>query len=278
MKGEESEKACADAQNPAIAAVGCEDGVSVTHYGAVGSFKSYLLCRVLSALYEPETICSPVPVLKKLLAPPPKKRKKQHTLEEIKFDDDARAEYLSGFHKRKLQRAKHAQEQAAERARQEKLETRKQLREDRKREVEEHVEQVNNALKQAAQAGYIESEEGESSGDDKVEEWGGFQDTPLQQDVIDHEEEYVDEDRFTTVTVESVNISKDGLTSLRPDEEGLTTEEKDVDKNTEAQLKRKNKDQHAPKKKKLKFRYETKLERQITNIKQKARNKRRPRD
>lgn len=64
---------------------------------------------------------------KKLLAPPPKKRKRQHAIDEIKFDDDARAEYLTGFHKRKLQRARNAQEQAAERARQEKIEARRQV-------------------------------------------------------------------------------------------------------------------------------------------------------
>ncbi|KAI0459772.1 nucleolar protein 12-domain-containing protein [Xylaria acuta] len=217
---------------------------------------------------------------KKLLAPPSKKRKRQHTVEEIKFDDEARAEYLTGFHKRKLQRAKHAQEQAAERARQEKIETRKQIREDRKREVEEHVQNVNNALKQAAEAGYIDDEEGGSSDHDTAEEWGGFQDKPLQEDLIDHEEEYIDEDRFTTVTVESVNVSKDGLTSSRPDEEQSEAEAEEVDKSTqEAQPdKRHGKDRHATKKKKQKFRYETKLERQITNIKQKAKNKRRPRD
>ncbi|KAI0120054.1 nucleolar protein 12-domain-containing protein [Nemania sp. FL0031] len=218
---------------------------------------------------------------KKLLAPPPKKRKRQHTIEEIKFDDDARAEYLTGFHKRKLQRAKHAREQAAERERQEKIEARKQLREDRKREVEEHVSQVNTALKQAAQAGYIENDEGESSEEDTVEEWGGFQDTPVQQDLINHEEEYIDEDRFTTVTVESVNVSKDGLTSSRPEEEESDDEHEGVEQNTQAQPEpeRSHKDRDATKKKKQKFRYETKLERQITNIKQKARNnKKRARD
>ncbi|KAI0914127.1 nucleolar protein 12-domain-containing protein [Ustulina deusta] len=217
---------------------------------------------------------------KKLLAPPSKKRKRQHTLEEIKFDDDARAEYLTGFHKRKLQRVKHAQEQAAERARQEKIETRKQIRGDRKREVEEHVQSVSHALKQAAQAGYIEGEEGESSDGDTAEEWGGFQDTMGQQDTIDHEEEYIDEDRYTTVTVESVNVSKHGLISSRPEEEeSAEEEEENIDKNTQTQPeKRADKNKNATKKKKQKFRYENKLERQITNIKQKARNKRRSKD
>ena len=64
---------------------------------------------------------------KGLLVPPPKKRKAQHSIEEIKFDNDARADYLTGFHKRKLQRIKNAQEQAAQRARQEKIEFRKQV-------------------------------------------------------------------------------------------------------------------------------------------------------
>ncbi|KAI0977341.1 nucleolar protein 12-domain-containing protein [Xylaria arbuscula] len=218
---------------------------------------------------------------KKFPAPPPKKRKRQHTIEEIKFDNDARAEYLTGFHKRKLQRAKHAQEQAAERARQERIEGRKQLREDRKRELEEHVQSVNDALKLAAQAGYIAGEEGESSNDDDTaEEWGGFQDTaPAQKETIDHEEEYIDEDRYTTVTVESVNVSKDGLTSSRPDEEESADEEQNVDKNTRPEPeKRGGRNRDTTKKKKHKFRYETKLERQITNIKQKVKNKRRPRD
>ncbi|KAI0446592.1 nucleolar protein 12-domain-containing protein [Xylaria telfairii] len=217
---------------------------------------------------------------KKLLAPPSKKRKRQHAIEEIKFDDEARVEYLTGFHKRKLQRAKYAQDQAAEQARQEKVQTRRQIREDRKREIEEHVQSVNNALKQAAQAGYIEDEDSGSSDDDTAEEWGGFQDKPSQPDVIDHEEEYIDEDRFTTVTVESVNVSKDGLTSSRPDEES-ETEEEEEDANKKAQEaqpeKNHSKERHSTKKKQ-KFRYETKLERQITNIKQKARSKRRPRD
>lgn len=62
------------------------------------------------------------------LPPPSKKRKTTPAIEEISFDDGARQEYLTGFHKRKLQRIKHAQNQAAQRARAEKLESRKQVR------------------------------------------------------------------------------------------------------------------------------------------------------
>lgn len=65
---------------------------------------------------------------KSLLPPPSKKRKATHTVEEINFDNSARQEYLTGFHKRKVQRQKHAQEEAAKRAREEKIEFRKQVR------------------------------------------------------------------------------------------------------------------------------------------------------
>lgn len=46
-------------------------------------------------------------------------------IEEINFDPDARQDYLSGFHKRKLQRAKHAQQVAEKKARQERIEQRR---------------------------------------------------------------------------------------------------------------------------------------------------------
>ena len=62
----------------------------------------------------------------KAMGPPPsKKRKLFSTIEEIAFDPSAREDYLTGFHKRKLQRIKHAKEEAAKREREEKLTARK---------------------------------------------------------------------------------------------------------------------------------------------------------
>ena len=64
-----------------------------------------------------------------LSIPPPKRRKnKTPAIEEIAFDVSAREDYLTGFHKRKLQRAKQAREQATERERLEKIEARKKAR------------------------------------------------------------------------------------------------------------------------------------------------------
>lgn len=65
---------------------------------------------------------------KSVLPPQYKKRKAASAVEEVNFDFDARQEYLTGFHKRKQQRIKNAQEEAAKRARQEKLDMRKQVR------------------------------------------------------------------------------------------------------------------------------------------------------
>lgn len=59
---------------------------------------------------------------------PLKKRKRSHAVEEINYDPDARAEYLTGFRKRKLQRIKVAQEAAKEQERQDKIKARKQVR------------------------------------------------------------------------------------------------------------------------------------------------------
>lgn len=63
-----------------------------------------------------------------LVAPPKKKRKAVPAIEEISFDFSAREDYLTGFHKRKVQRIKHAKEEAAKKDREEKLAARKIVR------------------------------------------------------------------------------------------------------------------------------------------------------
>jgi Nucleolar protein 12 (25kDa) len=61
--------------------------------------------------------------------PPPAKRRKPDSVavEEITFDPTARQDYLTGFHKRKLQRAKHAQEIAEKKARAERIKERRKV-------------------------------------------------------------------------------------------------------------------------------------------------------
>ena len=63
------------------------------------------------------------------MPPPSKKRKvKEVAPEEITFDFAAREEYLTGFHKRKVARIKHAQEEAAKKEREEHLQLRREVR------------------------------------------------------------------------------------------------------------------------------------------------------
>lgn len=63
------------------------------------------------------------------MAPPGKRRKVEaKQVEEISFDPEARQEYLSGFHKRKLQRAEHGREVAQKKAKEVAVQERKEVR------------------------------------------------------------------------------------------------------------------------------------------------------
>ncbi|KAK2065659.1 nucleolar protein 12 [Colletotrichum caudatum] len=201
-----------------------------------------------------------------------KKRKAVSAVEEVNFDFDARQDYLTGFHKRKLQRVKWAQEQAAKKAREEKIELRKQLKEERQREVEDHVKAVSAILEEAQAAN--------SDGDEEInaedfEEWDGIEEAPKEQtDVVDYEDEYIDEDRYTTVKVEAISVTRDGLEKLHNDSDEAEADSQDeskaakrVDDKTTTTKARK----EWPKKKK--FRYETKLERSLGAKKAKAKKK-----
>ncbi|EFQ28060.1 nucleolar protein 12 [Colletotrichum graminicola] len=202
-----------------------------------------------------------------------KKRKAVSAVEEVNFDFDARQDYLTGFHKRKLQRVKWAQEQAAKKAREEKIEMRKQLRVERQREVEDHVKAVSAILEEAQAAN---SDEDEEINAEDFEEWDGIEEAPKEQaDVVDYEDEYLDEDRYTTVKVEAISVTRDGLEKLHHD-----SDEAEADSQDESKAEKRVDDDKAtttkarkewPKKKK--FRYETKLERSLGAKKAKAKKK-----
>lgn len=64
---------------------------------------------------------------KSILPPQPKKRKRTAAIEEISFDFDARADYLTGFHKRKVERMKRAQAENEKKAKDERILQRKQV-------------------------------------------------------------------------------------------------------------------------------------------------------
>ncbi|EXJ64820.1 hypothetical protein A1O7_01158 [Cladophialophora yegresii CBS 114405] len=219
------------------------------------------------------------------MPPPTKRRRVEPTVvEEIAFDPAARYEFLTGFHKRKLQRAKHAQEVAELRARAEKLEGRKQLREQRKAELERHVEEVNAMLGLPAAAS--NKQYGDSS-TDSDEEWKGISDSDPPP--IDHEAEYVDEEKYTTVTVEALDVSKEGLFRAQQESDEHNSDDNGVTptstnggassgKEKRPWTKEKPKDGVKKRKKKRNFRYEGKAERKEARAKQKSRNSRQARE
>ncbi|TVY38529.1 Ribosomal RNA-processing protein [Lachnellula subtilissima] len=73
-------------------------------------------------IIEPKIFLPPRPKRTLLSAgPPSKKRKTVHKIEEINFDNDARADYLTGFHKRKVARATKAREEAEKKEKEERV-------------------------------------------------------------------------------------------------------------------------------------------------------------
>ncbi|EAT88875.1 hypothetical protein HBH56_067640 [Parastagonospora nodorum] len=225
------------------------------------------------------------------MGPPTKKRKIAVTIpEKIEFDFSAREEYLTGFHKRKVARQKFAQDEAAKREKEEKLRFRKELRQQRKIDLEKHVEEVNRLVKQANGeiTGLTDAESGseDEDDDDDEEEFTGFQDP----EPINQEDEYIDEDKYTTVTIESVNISRDGFSKPGEDDDDAVTKKVDakedgevVGKDGKKEIQRDENGKRIwtkerprtewPKKKKKKFRYESKADRKVTRYKEGAKKR-----
>ncbi|KAL4908137.1 nucleolar protein 12-domain-containing protein [Aspergillus multicolor] len=202
-----------------------------------------------------------------------KKRKLASRVEEINFDDSDRHQFLTGFRKRKQQRIKHAQEVAEQKAREAKREDRRRMREERNAEFERALMEHKKQLKRLRQANESGDEAGSTSSEAEEDEWDGFEEPPA----VDYEAEYIDEDKYTTVTVEEMDPSKEGL--LQPDDDSSDERPKERSelsedaKSTEKPKAKKQQDNKLKKKKK-KFRYESKDERKVTRMKERMANHR----
>ena len=117
----------------------------------------------------------------------------------------------------------------------------------------------------------------------EVEQWDGI----VEDTSMDHEDEYIDEDRYTTVTVEAVDVSRDGLhkTNMYNEEdhappiEGPLEEEttksgtKEWQDGKQEKRLRTKEPPSGTKKRKKKFRYESKAERKVSRYKERSGNK-----
>ncbi|KAJ7594422.1 nucleolar protein 12-domain-containing protein [Mycena floridula] len=111
-----------------------------------------------------------------------KKKAKRTQIKEILFDDEARREFLTGFHKRKLAKADAARKKAAAREKEDHLEARREQRRMLRERAAENAAQVERAY------GAISDEE----------EWDGISDKGKQKE---QEHDYEDEQVVATVAV-----------------------------------------------------------------------------
>lgn len=139
---------------------------------------------------------------------------------------------------------------------------------------------MNALVKEAAKAaGEIDEEEDDDDDEDADEQADGDQVDFLEgASKLDHEEEFIDEGLYTTVTVEAVDISKDGFHKVAEEEqEGDDESNKPTTgrSSTRPGAKRiwTKERPNGPKKKKKPFRYESKAERKVTRFKERSGNK-----
>ncbi|KAL9557493.1 hypothetical protein MBANPS3_001347 [Mucor bainieri] len=100
-----------------------------------------------------------------------KKRKaKKETVESVDFDDASRTEFLTGFHKRKVERKNKTKEKYALLAKEEKLRNRKEAREQRQRLADKNVQEMAAMLRTSLGGPLNESDKFESEEEEEEEE------------------------------------------------------------------------------------------------------------
>lgn len=169
-----------------------------------------------------------------------------------------------------------------------------QIREERRKELADHVLAVQKAIESANgvldNPSQLDSDNDNNTSTSDNEEWSGITDpNPTFKDA-----EYIDEDAYATVTVESIDITKDGFEAHNSDSSESEEEEEDpakvvaaaVTSTTEAgKLSGEGKKRvwtkdkplglrrPSKKKREKKFRYESKTERRVNRDKQRVKNK-----
>ncbi|PFH50918.1 hypothetical protein AMATHDRAFT_60242 [Amanita thiersii Skay4041] len=184
-----------------------------------------------------------------------------HQINHILFDEDARRQFLTGFHKRKQARAEAAKKKAHEKERQERL----QARRERRRLLREQA-QENAAQLERTYGGIIGEHEDE-------DEWRGIDEPDIKG--CEKDVEYEGEEQLATVTV----VEEFDISSLRPDiskrqsetpGDGSYANDK-LESSSKGGTTRREKSAVKPKK----IRYETKAARKHEERKQHARSKER---
>lgn len=134
--------------------------------------------------------------------------------------------------------------------------------------MEEHQRQLRRIKEESDSES---SDSNPNQEDESEQEWEGFEEPPA----VDYEAEYIDEDKYTTVTVEEMDPSREGLRKSVQERSSEDEDEKEKDASAattepENKLVKKTRKQTAdkPKKKKKQFRYESKQDRKLNLAKQ----------
>ena len=140
------------------------------------------------------------------------------------------------------------------------------------------MQAVNGLIQQSIDTSDADSSS-EKAGND---EWNGFEESTR----VDREDEYVDEDRYTTVTVEAVDVTRDGLRKVDSVDEESLEESTHSSQGVEPTMKEDQSSEggktkrvwtkenpNKGKKKRKRFRYESKQERKVTRLKERAGNR-----
>lgn len=152
-----------------------------------------------------------------------------------------------------------------------------QVREERnaeyQRAFDEHQRQLKiiQREKNESEANGNEDSGNDEDNDDDDGEWEGFAEPPP----VDYEAEYIDEDKYTTVTVEEMDPSREGLLRSGKQESDHGSDQEEGGQQTQQtsantgskSLGKKSQNADKTKKKKKKFRYESKDERKLNEAK-----------
>ncbi|KAI6157584.1 nucleolar protein 12-domain-containing protein [Pisolithus tinctorius] len=187
-----------------------------------------------------------------------KRRKKNSQIKEIVFDDDARREFLTGFHKRKLAKKEEAKKRAQLREKQQRLE----LRRERRRALAERAARNVAEVEKACGAIVDEDDDDGNSIDNDASEIG---------------EEYEGEEQLATVTVvedfdPAALLHEEqhpkSVTPLRIS----TSQSPAAVEQTRKNQRQRNSAAKSKSKKRPKVKYQTKAERAAERAKQKSRH------
>jgi ribosomal RNA-processing protein 17 len=136
------------------------------------------------------------------------------------------------------------------------------------------VEAVN-AMLQRQQTDRDTSDDSGSEANDDEQGWTGFSESEDDKSAapVDREDEYLDEDRYTTVTVESVDITKSGLQKAVPADAGEDSTSGDAGGEGGVVGRRLSTPSAKPKVRKKKFRYLSKGDRKAVRMKERSGNR-----